>query len=90
MKVKALGGKSTGTNIIAVPSTIMGGVLITADGTNDAVVMIKKAPDGVASSDVIFELSTKTSMFICAPFASYLLLNKSLFRVRTELIKYAK
>lgn len=68
MKLKALGGKSTGTKIIAVPTTIIGGILITADGTNDTTVTINKAPGGVAGSEAVFEIVTKSPLFVCAPF----------------------
>ena len=67
MVLKSLGDKSSGTSIIALLHGIIGGVLISTDGTNAATVQIKKAPDGVAGSEIIFDLITVTSSFICAP-----------------------
>ena len=62
-------GSIAGTGFLEIQSGIFGGALITADGTNAAVVTIaesseKYEKDGLA----IFEVSSKTPI---APFAPY-------------------
>jgi hypothetical protein len=58
MKLKALtDGSVTGTGTLALPTQILGGVLITADGTNDATVTVQR---NNSSGLTVFELVTKT------------------------------
>ena len=66
MLLKALGtdGALTGTGTLTCESRILGGVLITADGTNNATVIVRKDN---SSGDQIFDLVTKTPVFITGP-----------------------
>jgi hypothetical protein len=57
-------GKVTGADTVACPSKILGGVLISTDGTNAAVVTVQKTDSGGAK---IFDISTKTPMFVVSP-----------------------
>jgi len=50
-----------GVGTVRIRSKVLGGVLISADGTNDATVRL------TAGGDVVFYLVTKTPAFICAP-----------------------
>lgn len=60
-----VGGLITGTGTVAVPSGIVGGINISADGTNAAVVVLRKND---ASGEIIFSQSTKSPMLAVAPF----------------------
>jgi hypothetical protein len=60
----ATNGTVTGTGSIILESRILGGVLITTDGTNAAVVTVQKDN---ASGRQIFSISTKTPIFIMGP-----------------------
>jgi len=69
MVLRSLGSRCTGTVIIALTASVIGGVLITADSTNDTTVKIYKAPKGVVDTGkVIFDIVTKIPLFVCAPF----------------------
>jgi hypothetical protein len=57
-------GKVTGTDTVACPSTILGGVMISTDGTNAAVVAVHVTS---AAGTKVFDISTKTPMFIVSP-----------------------
>ena len=69
MNVSALrdisGGAVTGTNSYACPSEIFGGVLISADGTNAAVVTVRR---NNAAGLIVFQMTTKTPLPVFAPF----------------------
>lgn len=59
-------GRVSGIGTLIMSTGVLGGVMITADGTNDAVVVIRNnGPDGRK----IFHLSTKNSIFVGAPIA---------------------
>jgi len=66
MLLKAIGneGALTGTGTLTCESRIMGGVLITADGTNNATVIVRKDN---SSGKQIFDLVTKSPAFISGP-----------------------
>lgn len=66
MLLKALGidGALAGTGTLTCESRIMGGVLITADGTNNATVIVRKDN---SSGEQVFDLVTKTPVFITGP-----------------------
>lgn len=66
MLLKALGtgGAVTSTGTLTCESRIMGGVLITADGTNNCTVIVKKDN---ASGDQVFDIVTKSPIFVAAP-----------------------
>lgn len=53
--------KVTGTGTVATSSQRLGGVLITTDGTNAAVVCLRK---NTAKGDIIFDVSTKTPLWV--------------------------
>ena len=57
-------GSVTGTGTSTYPSRILGGVLITADGTNDATVTLQ-----IDNSDgfTVFKLVTKSPVFVAGP-----------------------
>jgi hypothetical protein len=57
-------GGINGTALATILSKIIGGVLISADSTNDATVTLRE--DG-ANGKVVFHLVTKTPAFVCAP-----------------------
>ena len=59
-----VGGKLSGTGIINLKRKILGGVLISTDSTNAAVVQIRKDN---SSGDIIFDESTKNPMFPVVP-----------------------
>jgi len=63
MVLKPLGDAFNGTNEVRLRGTILGGVLISADSTNDATVLIKNKDDG----ETIFSIVVKQPMFACAP-----------------------
>lgn len=57
-------GSFSGTQTLSVPSGIVGGILITADSTNAAVVTIQKTD---ANGKQSFSLSTKVPIWITGP-----------------------
>lgn len=57
-------GRLNGTGFCRIPSSVIGGVLVSADGTNDATIVIS---ENDANGKVIFSLVTKNPAFICAP-----------------------
>jgi hypothetical protein len=57
-------GSVSGTGTMSVQGRILGGVLITADGTNDATVVVRQDN---ASGAQIFEVATKTSGLFAGP-----------------------
>lgn len=63
----ATNGAVTGTGTAPLESRILGGVLISTDGTNAAVVTVQKDN---ASGRQIFSISTKTPIFISGPIAN--------------------
>lgn len=70
MLLKALtDGSVAGTGTLTFPSNfqggILGGVLITTDGTNAAVVTVQRTD---SSGKTIFKISTKQPLMIMAPF----------------------
>jgi hypothetical protein len=64
--LKAIGteGALAGTGTLKCESGILGGVLITADGTNAAVVIVRT--NGVDGKQIL-DISTKQPLFIKAP-----------------------
>lgn len=66
MLLKAIGsdGALAGSGTLICESRIMGGVLITADGTNAAIVVVRREN---ASGKQIFDFSTKAPLFITGP-----------------------
>ena len=60
-------GSVTSTGTVQAPNYMIGGVLITADGTNDTTVVLRK--DG-ASGKQIFKIVTKNPMFVVAPIST--------------------
>lgn len=68
MLLKSIGndGALAGTGTLVCESRVMGGVLITADGTNNATVIVRK--DNSAGKQ-IFDLVTKSPIFITGPIA---------------------
>ena len=68
MLLKALtDGKVSSTGKVTVNSGIVGGVLISADGTNAAAVKLQKVD---SNGDIIFDISTKQPMWFGAPVES--------------------
>lgn len=66
MILKALtNGAVTGEQTIEVKSGIVGGVLITADGTNNAVIVVRRI-DGAGKP--IINVTTKIPLWITGPF----------------------
>lgn len=57
-------GMLNGVGNFFVNSRTIGGIVVTADGTNNATVIIKREN---ASGTEIFKLITKSPAFICAP-----------------------
>ena len=66
MLLKALGndGAVTGTGTFPVALGMLGGVLITADGTNNATVILRRED---STGKQVFDLVTKSPTFIAAP-----------------------
>ena len=60
MQLRALDEAVSGTGTYTLETRLFGGALITSDGTNAAVVVVRK---NNASGDVIFQVSTKVSNF---------------------------
>ena len=58
-------GAITGTDTLSVQSGIVGGVLITADGTNNAVVEVRRVD---SSGKEIINITTKIPLWITGPF----------------------
>ena len=59
-------GAVTGTQTLTIKSRIVGGVLITADGTNAATVIIKRSD---TNGKPIFDIATKQPLWIAGPFS---------------------
>ena len=59
-------GSVTSTGTLEFPSKILGGVLITADGTNDTTVTLQSDN---SSGFTVFKIVTKSPMFIAGPFS---------------------
>ena len=57
-------GTVSGTGSISMASPILGGVLITADGTNNATVIVRKTD---SSGERIFHVVTKQPLWVGAP-----------------------
>lgn len=57
-------GLVSGTDTASCPGTILGGINISADGTNACTVTLRQSS---ASGAIIFQQVTKTPMFIIAP-----------------------
>lgn len=66
MLLKPLGatGALTSTGTITCESRVVGGVLITTDGTNAATVVLYRDNSSGAQ---VFDLSTKSPIFVAAP-----------------------
>jgi hypothetical protein len=65
MLLKAItDGSVAATGPMKVPSGILGGVLVTTDGTNAAVVIVRRND---ANGKAVFKISTKTPLFITGP-----------------------
>lgn len=69
MRLRALtNGSVSGTGTVSLQSTTgsskLGGVLLTADGTNDATVVLKQDN---ASGTIVFKIVAKQPQMICAP-----------------------
>jgi len=60
-------GSVSGTDTLVAKTYIIGGVLITTDGTNAAVVALRRDD---ASGKLIFQISTKTPLFVSGPFST--------------------
>ena len=60
-------GALAGTGTLTLENRILGGVLITADGTNNATVIVRKDN---SSGDQIFDLVTKSPIFITGPISN--------------------
>ena len=60
-------GAVSGTDTLTVKGFIIGGVLITTDGTNAAAVTIRRDD---ASGKILFQISTKTPIFASGPFST--------------------
>ena len=57
-------GSVTNTGTVDVPNRVLGGVLITADGTNNATVIVRKTD---SNGTQVFKLVTKSPVFVAAP-----------------------
>jgi hypothetical protein len=57
-------GSVTGTGTMQLQGRILGGVLITADGTNNATVIVRRTSD---AGFQVFKLVTKSPVMIAAP-----------------------
>jgi hypothetical protein len=64
--LKAIGndGSLTGTGTLTCESRIMGGVLITADGTNNATVIARRLN---SAGKIVFKIVTKSPLFTTGP-----------------------
>jgi hypothetical protein len=60
-------GAMTGTDTLTVTSRIVGGVLITADSTNAATVVIRRLND---TGKPILDVTTKIPLWITGPFST--------------------
>lgn len=66
MIIKALtNGAISGANILVVPSGIVGGVLVSADGTNDATVVVRREN---STGKPIIHVVSKIPIWINGPF----------------------
>ncbi len=59
-------GSVTGTSSYTVASGVVGGLLITADGTNDATVLVKRTD---TNGKAVISIVTKTPMWVAGPFS---------------------
>jgi hypothetical protein len=59
-------GSFSGTQTLTVNACIIGGVLITADSTNNATVTIQREND---TGKEVFEIVTKVPLWIAGPFS---------------------
>ena len=59
-------GAFAGTQTLKVPSFIVGGILISADGTNAATVTVQRNDSG---GKEVFEVVTKIPLWIAGPFS---------------------
>jgi hypothetical protein len=57
-------GNITGTGTVDVESRKLGGVLITTDGTNAAVIILS---NDTSTGEQVFDISTKQPLFVSAP-----------------------
>jgi hypothetical protein len=60
-------GAFAGTQTLDIKSFILGGVLISADGTNNATVTVQRDD---SSGKEIFEIVTKVPLWIAGPFST--------------------
>lgn len=60
-------GAISGTGTLQLPGKLLGGVLITADGTNNAVITLRT---DTSSGQIVFQLTTKSPFFPTAPFSN--------------------
>ena len=60
-------GTIAGTGTLQMPAKVLGGVLITADGTNNATILLQTDNSSGAQ---IFELVTKSPIFITGPISN--------------------
>lgn len=69
MLLKPIGndGAVSGTGTLTCESRVLGGVLITADGTNNATVIVRKDN---STGKQIFDLVTKAPLFITGPMSA--------------------
>jgi hypothetical protein len=63
MVLKSIGGAFSGTGIATLKNKVLGGVLISADSTNDTTVIITNLDTG----DCVFRMIVKQPIFVCAP-----------------------
>jgi len=57
-------GSVTGTGTLTFESAILGGVLITANGTNDTTVTMQRTN---SSGTTVFQIVTKSPIFVAGP-----------------------
>ena len=57
-------GKLNGTGSVFVKTRIIGGIVVTADGTNDATVVLRR---DTSVGTIVFQLVTKSPAFVVAP-----------------------
>ena len=66
MIIRAIGnnGALSGTGTVVLENPLLGGVLVTADGANDATIILRLVN---SSGKQVFDLVTKAPTFIAAP-----------------------